>query len=194
MSSLFARLSLALLILTAAVGGGFFAIEQWSTEQYYEELTQRLNAPIAMYVTDQAALIKDGEVNDAVMTRLAEQAMVINPSVEVYLLDKAGRILGHALPPETVQLDSVDMAPVQALIRGSRAMPIRGSDPRNPAHTKVFSAHPVVHKGQLQGYLYVILGGRKYEELATSLRGSYVGTVRSNVETIVGALAGGAEE
>lgn len=152
-------------------------IEQWSTGQYYEELTQRLNAPIAMYVTDQAALIKDGEVNKAEMARLAERAMVINPTAEVYLLDKTGRILGHALPPDTVQLVTVDMEPVQALINASRAMPIRGSDPRNPAHTKVFSAHPVINNGQLEGYLYVILGGRKYEELASSLRGSYVGKV-----------------
>lgn len=187
MSSLFARLSLALLILTAAVGGGFFLIEQWSTGQYYEELTQRLNAPIAMYVTDQAALIKDGEVNKTEMARLAEQAMVINPTAEVYLLDKAGRILGHALPPDTVQLSTVDMDPVHALINASRAMPIRGSDPRNPTHTKVFSAHPVVNNGQLEGYLYVILGGRKYEELASSLRSSYVGTV--SVSAIVALVA-----
>lgn len=187
MSSLFARLSLALLILTAAVGGGFFLIEQWSTGQYYEELTQRLNAPIAMYVTDQAALIKDGEVNKAEMARLAEQAMVINPTAEVYLLDKAGRILDHALPPDTVQLSAVDMEPVHALINASRTMPIRGSDPRNPADNKVFSAHPVLNDGQLEGYLYVILGGRKYEELASNIRGSYVGTV--SLSAIVALVA-----
>jgi iron(III) transport system ATP-binding protein len=35
--------------------------------------------------------------------------MVINPSVEVYLLDTRGRILGHALPEETVLLDRVDL-------------------------------------------------------------------------------------
>ena len=130
MHSLFARLSIALLILVAAVGGGFFVIEQWSARQYYEELTQRLNAPIAMYVTDQAALLNNGEVNDAEMARLAQQAMVINPTVEVYLLDTTGRILSHALPPDTVQLTRVDIAPLQALINGSKSMPVRGSDPR----------------------------------------------------------------
>lgn len=177
MHSLFARLSIALLALVACVGGGFFVIEQWSAGQYYEELTQRLNAPIAMYVTGQASLLNNGQVNAPEMARLAEQAMVINPTAEVYLLDINGAVLGHALPPETVQLKTVDMAPVHALIDNTRAMPIRGSDPRNPARTKVFSAHPIVHEGQLQGYLYVILGGQKYDELASSLRGSYVGTV-----------------
>jgi len=50
-------------------------------------------------------------------------------------------------------------------------------DPRNPTRTKVFSAHPIVSDGQLQGYLYVILGGRKYDELDSQIRGTYVGTV-----------------
>lgn len=177
MHSLFARLSVALFVLVAGVGGGFFLIEQWSTRQYYEELTQRLNAPIAMYVTDQAQLIKNGTVNKAEMARLAQQAMVINPTVEVYLLDKTGRIVDHGLPPDTVQLTKVDMIPVHALIDGSQRMPIRGLDPRNPTRTKVFSAHPIVSDGQLQGYLYVILGGRKYDELASQIRGTYVGTV-----------------
>ena len=38
--SLFARLSVALLVLMAAISGGFLAIEQWSAGQYYEELTR----------------------------------------------------------------------------------------------------------------------------------------------------------
>ena len=177
MHSLFARLSVALLILIAVIGSGFFLIEQWSTRQYYEELTQRLNAPIAMYVTDQAALVENDAVNETELARLAEQAMVINPTAEVYLLDPEGHILDHVLPPDSVQLDTVDMGPVHALIEGSKSMPIRGTDPRNPIRTKVFSAHPIVSNGKLQGYLYVILGGRKYDELASQIRGSYVGTV-----------------
>ena len=44
-----------------AIGGGFFLIEQWSAQRYYEELTQRLNAPIAMYVTQQRQLITNGQ-------------------------------------------------------------------------------------------------------------------------------------
>ncbi len=185
-SSLFARLSLALLLLLLAIGGGFLVIERWSTRQYHEELTQRLNAPIAMYVTDQAELISDGEVNREELERLAERAMVINPSVEVYLLAEDGRILGHGLPPDAVEVDYVDLAPIKALIEGTRKMPIRGLDPRNPRRNKVFSAHPVLKDDHLEGYLYVILGGSKYDELADSIRSSYAGAM--SVSAIV-ALA-----
>ena len=44
MKTLFARLSAALLLVVALIGGGFFLIEQFSTRLYYEEITQRLNA------------------------------------------------------------------------------------------------------------------------------------------------------
>jgi signal transduction histidine kinase len=127
-----------------------------------------------MYVTGERQLIEDDVVNSDALTLLAQQAMVINPTVEIYLLDKQGKILAHAMPPESVQLDHVDLGPVQTLIGGGAQMPLRGTDPRNIEREKVFSAHPVMHGEQLQGYLYAILGGQKYDELADSIRGSYV--------------------
>ncbi len=174
MNTLFAKLSLALLAIVLLVGSAFFLIERYSNKNYYEEITQRLNAPIAMYVTGERQLIKQGEVDEASLMQLAQQAMVINPTVEVYLLDKQGRILGHAFPPESIQADSVDLAPVRKLIDGEAEMPIRGTDPRNLDRDKVFSAFPVMDGEQLQGYLYAILGGKKYDELAQDIRGSYV--------------------
>jgi len=172
-NSLYTRLSLALLLIMVAVGGGFFALEQWSSSRYHEEVTQRLNADIAMYVTGQTALIRHGVVDREELERLAERAMVINPSVEVYLLDREGRILGHSLPPDTVLLDRVDLSPVRALIEGQASPPVYATDPRNPERAKVFSAAPVMDGEQLEGYLYVVLGGSKYDTLAGAVRDSY---------------------
>ena len=189
MNSLFTRLSLALLLIMLMVGGGFYWVVQWSTRQYHEELTQRLNSSIAMYVTGQTALMAGGQVNRTELGRLAEQAMVINPSVEVYLLDTRGRILGHALPEETVLLDRVDLGPIKQLVGGHAQLPLYGPDPRNPDREKVFSAFPVVEGEDLQGYLYVVLGGRQYDELAGSIRGSYVRT--TSIGAIVALVVGG---
>jgi signal transduction histidine kinase len=175
--SLYTRLAVAFLLIIAAVGGGFYLVERWSSAQYHEELTQRLNGSIAMYVTGQTTLIKDGEVNQPELKRLAEQAMVINPSVEVYLLDTEGAILGHSLPPESVLLQRIDLAPIKQLIDGDARLPLRGEDPRNPERSKVFSASPVIDGEVLQGFLYVILGGKQYDELADTVRSSYVSTI-----------------
>jgi signal transduction histidine kinase len=164
-------LNSAIILLT---GGGFYLVDRYSTQTYYEELTQRLNASIAMYVVGERQLIEDGVVNERALALLAQQAMVVNPTVEVYLLDTRGRILGHNLPPETLQTDRVDLGAVRRLIAGGVEMPFRGTDPRNLEREKVFSAAEVVDEGVVQGYLYAVLGGQKYDELASSIRGSYV--------------------
>ena len=174
MRTLFARLSAALFLVVAIIGGGFFMVEQISSRLYYEEITQRLNASIAMYVTGEMQLIEDGAVNEDALTLLAQRAMIINPTVEVYLLDTDGRILAHPMPPESIQSEQVALGPVKKLMSGETEMPLRGTDPRNIDRQKIFSAHPVMHNDVLQGYLYAILGGQKYDELADSVRGSYV--------------------
>lgn len=174
MKSLFAKLSIALFLVVTLLGSGFFLIERYSTQNYYEEITQRLNASIAMYVTGERQLMEDFVVNHEALSLLAQQAMVINPTVEVFLLDIDGNILAHALPPETVVRNQVDLTPVKALIGGDVEMPLRGTDPRDLNREKIFSAFPVMHNDVLQGYLYTILGGAKYDELANSIRGSYV--------------------
>ena len=100
MKTLFARLSVAFLAIIVLTGGGFYLVDRFSNRAYHEELTQRLNGSIAMYVTGERTLIENGVVNDEALSLLAQQAMIINPTVEIYLLDKEGQILGHELPQE----------------------------------------------------------------------------------------------
>ncbi|RZV37246.1 MAG: HAMP domain-containing protein [Chromatiales bacterium] len=175
MHTLFARLSAALLVIVILMGVVFFVAERVNSQLYYEELTQRLNAPIAMYVTSQRDLMPGGVPDLDSLRELASHAMVINPTAEIYLLDTEGEILGHGLPPDTVLLDRVDLDPLKALIDESATMPIRGDDPRSGSTRKVFSAFEVRSDDQLQGYLYVILGGQTYEALSRDIGSSYVG-------------------
>ena len=99
MNTLFTKLSIALLVIVGLMGSAFFIADRINTQNHYEELTQRLNAPIAMYVTGQRDLINEGVPDLNSLSDLASHAMVINPTAEIYLLDTAGKILGHALPP-----------------------------------------------------------------------------------------------
>jgi signal transduction histidine kinase len=174
-NTLFAKLSTTLLIIVVLMGSVFFVVDRRNTRLYYEELTQRLNAPIAMYVTGQRELITDGVPDLESLRELASHAMVINPTAEIYLLDTQGNILGHGLPPETVMLDKVDLAPLKQLIAGKGPMPIHGDDPRSGSMAKVFSAFEVGTDGRLEGYLYVVLGGQTYEALAVDIGSSYAG-------------------
>jgi len=190
MNTLFAKLSVALLVIVVLMGGAFFGVDKIYTRLYYEELTQRLNAPIAMYVTEQRTLINNGVPDLDGLKTLASTAMVINPSVEIYLLDAAGNVLGHDLSEDAVLRDQIDIAPVKALIDGSARMPIRGDDPRSGSIRKVFSAAEIRSGLQLEGYLYVVLGGQKYEALANDINGSYLGKVSIVVAVLI--IAGAA--
>ena len=177
MNTLFAKLSAALLVIVVLMGTAFFLADRHNTRLYYEELTQRLNAPIAMYVTGQRDLVTEGVPDLSSLQELASHAMVINPTAEIYLLDPAGRILGHAMPDDSVLRNNVDLAPIRALIDGAATMPVHGDDPRSDSLRKVFSAAEIRSGDQLQGYLYVVLGGQTYEALASDIGASYVGNV-----------------
>jgi signal transduction histidine kinase len=188
-NTLFAKLSAALLLIVGLMGTAFFFVDRINTQLYYEELTQSLNSPIAMYVTGERDLINTGVPDLESLRQLASRAMIINPTAEIYLLDTDGNILGHGLPADTVLRDKVDLAPIRALIDGTARMPVRGDDPRSGPTRKVFSAAEVQSDGRLEGYLYVVLGGQTYEALANDIGSSYIGKV-SAVAALVIVVAG----
>ncbi|MDO6806804.1 two-component sensor histidine kinase, partial [Wenyingzhuangia sp. 1_MG-2023] len=73
---------------------------------------QQLNQPVAGYVTRQQPLLDAaGVVDEQALDQLAGHAMVLNPALEIYLLDANGQILGHRLPPDQVHLQRVALAP-----------------------------------------------------------------------------------
>jgi signal transduction histidine kinase len=174
MNSLFAKLSVALVLIVVGMGSALFFVDRHYTNAYYEELSQKLNASIAMYVTEQRQLIDGGVADLDSLRDLAGHAMVINPTAEIYLLDTDGNILGHNLPEDAVFMSSVELGPIQTLIGGDARFPLRGPDPRNVDSRKVFSAAEVVSATGLEGYLYVVLGGHQYETLAADIGNSYV--------------------
>jgi len=175
MKRLHYKLSAAMLVIVLLLGIAFYAIDRYSVRLYYEELSQRLNASLAMYVANARPLIRNGNVDAQALEALANRAMVINPTAEIYLVAPGGEILGHALPPDEVVADRVDTGPIHDLVAESASLPIKGVDPRNPGSRKIFSAFPVTDPaapGRLSGYLYVVLGGSQYETIASQVAGS----------------------
>jgi signal transduction histidine kinase len=167
------KLSLATLAIVVLLGAAFYWIDRTSVRLYHEELSQRLNASLAMYVVNAEPLLQNAEVNHEALATLAQRAMVINPTAEIYLLAPDGKILGHAF--DDVVVDSVNIAPVTDLLGGTRPLPIKGVDPRQPDTPKIFSAFPVSDTNgdtAPAGYLYVVLGGSQYEAVAAEVAGS----------------------
>ncbi|MGI9276349.1 MAG: ATP-binding protein [Endozoicomonas sp.] len=168
------KLSLALLVIMLSVGLAAHVLGQWGMRLYYEELTQKLNASIAMYVTDTHKLI-EGEVGSKEALRmLANQTMILNPAVEVYLLDATGKILAHSLDGQALKRDRVELEPIREFIRGDAQFPIRGNDPRHDSVDKIFSASAISNDHGVQGYLYMILGGRLYDDISDQISWGHI--------------------
>lgn len=174
LKTLNSKLALSLLMIVIIVGVLFFKLTQMATHQYYLEVTQRLNSAIAMYVAEENTLIDQGVVDFEAMSRLAHQAMVINPAVEVYLLDAQGDIISHTFDDETLVSNRVPTAPLQQFINGSAQLPITNTDPRQADEEKIFSAFPIEDQGRLSAYVYVVLGGVLYDDLMSSVGSHYV--------------------
>ncbi len=175
LGALSTRLSLAFIALIFAVGVGVLLVNQWLMQVYFEEYNQKLNASIAMYITGEYELMRDrdGSLDIQVFKRLAHHAMVINPAVEVYVLDLDGTIIAHNFPAETILHQQVPLAPLQAFLAGEASFPLRNIDPRQISAQKVFSAAEIRVGDRLQGYLYVVLAGAPSEALEDNLMSSY---------------------
>ncbi|MDH5557929.1 MAG: ATP-binding protein [Alphaproteobacteria bacterium] len=164
--TLSAKLTLALIAILGVTGAAWIVLTLFSTRLYQEEVDQSLNAPLAQYIADAYPLIEGGEANQPVLKELFDKLMVINPRIEVYLLDGEGRILAFSAEDGRVKRDVVDMAPIRAWLAGPDMLPLRGDDPRDNAGQKPFTAAVVKDGEAVAGYFYVVLGGEKYDSVA----------------------------
>jgi len=160
------RLSLVFALLLLACCGASMWLQVRSSHLREEEVTQRLSRGLAAHIAQSTELMDQGGLRPDAVRRLFGQLMVVNPSVEVYLLDAEGHITGDDAPPGHVKRDRVDLAPVRSFLAGA-PLPILGDDPRSFAGLKVFSAAPLsgAH-GSVVGYIYVILLGETRDALA----------------------------
>ncbi|MGE5173829.1 MAG: ATP-binding protein [Betaproteobacteria bacterium] len=183
--NLYTRLAAVLLGLFLLIGVLYILLTLYTTRLYFQEVNQKLNRILAQHLVSEKILIQNGRVDETALRNIFHMLMVVNPVIEVYLLDTDGKILAYSAPPGKVKRQSVSLGPVKRLLNETSSLPILGDDPRDPNQEKIFSAAPIALHGRTQGYLYIILGGEEFETEAQMLRGSYI------LRLSIGAAAGG---
>jgi signal transduction histidine kinase len=183
--SLSARLTVALGALLLAMGLGVAALEITMSSRYYLETTQRLNASLAMYMVERRPIFRGDTLQEGEFRELARTVMSANPAVEVYVLDRAGRILTSGVPRTEWARSTVGLAPIFRFLAGHFPAPLLGDDPRSVSAQRIFSVAEIGRGTARVGYLYVILDGRARQSTAAQARGSYVQTAA--VGTIIAA-------
>lgn len=174
LSSLYAKLAAVLLGLFLAVGTILVMVSVYATDMYEQEVNQKLNYDIARLIVAEKIIVENNKINEEALEEIFHMLMVINPGIEVYLLDPDGNILAYSAEPGKVKRARVDLEPIMMFLKGKSAYPIVGDDPRNSDKRKAFSAARIPEEGPLQGYIYVILGGEAYDSIAEKIQRSYI--------------------
>lgn len=173
-SSLYWRISATFLVLLTLVGLAYVYITARFSGIYFQQVNQRLNRNAASDIVSHSAPFKNGKVNDTALAELFHNIMVINPSLEVYLLDTNGNILSYYAPVKKIVLNRVNLSPVRRFIEKKGTEFVKGDDPRHYGLQKVFSAAPILNNASPEGYIYVVLASEEYDNVTNYLRSNYM--------------------
>jgi signal transduction histidine kinase len=178
------RLSLAFCLLLLVCCGASAWLQIRANIMHEKEVVQGLSRGLARSIALDAQLMQADEdsnaqapasdgLGPAAVRRLFNKLMSVNPSVEVYLLDNDGRVVGHAAPAGHLKRDHVNLEPIRRLLN-DEPLPIQGDDPRSERGRKVFSAAVLRSGEQKIGYIYVILQSEEHDRLAARATASSV--------------------
>lgn len=184
--SVYAKFSLVLVSLVAVLGALVISVVFYSTDQYQQEINQKINRDLASHIVQEKPLIRDQLVDQDALKNVFHMMMVINPSIELYLLDRHGNIRAFSADPGKIKRTQVNLEPLLTSMRDTTKFPIYGDDPRNTEGSKVFSVAAIGNATNPEGYLYIILGGQDYDSLVQMMNHSHI--LKLSVWTIVATV------
>ena len=167
--TLFSKLAILLGALLLGIGLLYVLLSTALTRHYQQTFLQNLNRDLAQNLIRDRNLVSDGRLDEAALRETFHHYMVVNPSIEIYLLDGVGRIVSYSAEPGAVKRRTVDLRPLQAFLAG-HGFPLLGDDPRSHERRKVFSVAPLPAAGAAPGYLYVVLRGAEYDRVEQLFR------------------------
>lgn len=163
------KLTVTLLGLLLVLGFGYMLVSGWTMERHIHQVHQQLHQKLATNLVKENVIFEDGKISTQGLEQIFRTLMVVNPNIEVYLLDPTGQILSYSAPYRKVKREFVDVQPIRSFIDGNNHFPLWGDNPRSQAGRKVFSAAPVESDGLLNGYLYVVLGSDQFDSASATV-------------------------
>ncbi len=192
--SLYGKISVIFLTLLIPLLFVQIWVSVHSSGRFVQESEQKLNRDLAVNIAEEFKPFLQDSLHHKEIKNLIHYLMVMNPRVELYLVDSTGRILAYFTGPEKrLQRDRIDLRPVRAFLHESAAFPILGDDPRHADRRKPFSVAPIAIPPNAQGYLYIILGSELYDSAIEMIRESYILRIASSgllTTIVVTALLG----
>jgi signal transduction histidine kinase len=171
--SLYAKLLAVLAGLTVIMAVIFVAVIRHSDMARNQEINQKLYRSLASRLINEHILAEHDRADLGAVQRVFDRIRVVNPRIDVYLLDEAGHVVA-ASGQNALKRASVDLGPVRRFLAGDDELPIVGDDPSDSSRKRVFSVAPVPLAGNARGYLYLVLRGLSSDTPGQQIKQSYV--------------------
>ena len=169
------RISAVFLVLLLVLAAAFVIVTVRTFERHRVEIDQQVNSGLAADMAREIEPYLDQGTQSEEVGSAIHYMMVLNPAVEIYLLDPEGSILAYfAEQKGDVGIDRVDLAPIREFFSQDRAFPIFGDDPRHPGERKHFSVAPLTLPSGDEGYLYIVLQSSLYDRARQNLGDIYL--------------------
>ena len=184
--SFYARLSLLFLVLILLLGGASLMIAFNASEHLFDEVEQLLNREYASSIALELEPLVGEPFTEANIKDAIHYMMVLNPMVEIYLLNSEGLILCYFTGPnDTVVRNEIELEPLRRFVDSDGFEVVLGDDPRTGDAMKPFSAARLRIDND-DGWVYVILRGQSYDRSLAMVRSNYY--LRSGFITFIFAI------
>ncbi len=184
--SFYARLSMLFLILVFILGGTSLFIAFNASTHLFDEVHQLLNREYAANISVELSDITSEDPTEEEIKEAIHYMMVLNPNVEIYLVDSDGIILSYFTGEgKTIKRDHIDTEPLEIFQASNGYTTILGDDPRTDDEKKPFSA-AAMQINSNPGWVYVILRGQGFDSSLAMVRANYY--LRSGLTTFLIAI------
>ncbi len=117
-----ARLTLALALLLLAYGALVGLLGRHVAAEHEQEALQRLSHGLARHIVEhwpEITLTDPDQADRAARAALLSMLMVVNPGIQVYVLDADGRVEAYIGDPGMVRQEQVDLQAVRNFMAGA---------------------------------------------------------------------------
>jgi len=173
--SLAGRLGVTLALVFVVFAALCLALLLRSSRNYEKEVSQLMHKDLAAHIVEHYLLFKDGKPDLKAAENTFHELMILGPNFEFYLLDKDGNILAYSADPSLIHRQRIDTREFKQWRQTLEKQGyVDGDDPRSTSDKKIFSVAPILHDGQLSGYLYVVVGSQIRDALEQQLSSSRI--------------------
>lgn len=148
---------------------------------------QRENAKLATNLVSEIPQTLGGDIDRQYIKQLFHLMMIVNPDVELYLLDSDGTIQSTSVEQTKLLVEKISLIPLMDFLQGdSDRFPLFAQDPRSPDNPVTFSAARLKAGDRDLGYLYVTLRGEDHQRYQSGRATDLISTI--GIYALIGSL------